>query len=156
MAAEIAAIAGLAAHPATRPLPAVRDPRSYTRSQYACELCHKRKVRCDIARSGRPCTNCTIDNRECTPREKRKRRTNRRRTDGVPLTGVVQDTVPSTAESVQDPRGSGPEQHMATSLPSIASNLLHAGQHASSSAVMNSRESPLPIEAIALLKDRRL
>lgn len=36
------------------------------RSSRACERCHRRKVRCDGAISGFPCTNCRLDQYPCT------------------------------------------------------------------------------------------
>jgi hypothetical protein len=42
------------------------------RAGRACALCRSRKVRCDVVRSGPPCTNCQLDSLECiVPRSKR-------------------------------------------------------------------------------------
>jgi hypothetical protein len=47
------------------------------RARIACTLCHKRKVRCNSAIVGNPCSNCFQDGEECTlrvsNRGKRKR-----------------------------------------------------------------------------------
>lgn len=36
------------------------------RAAAACELCHKRKVRCSLDRTGLPCSNCQDDGSVCT------------------------------------------------------------------------------------------
>ncbi|KAL2844509.1 fungal-specific transcription factor domain-containing protein [Aspergillus pseudoustus] len=47
------------------------------RAVQACLYCRKRKVRCDVAAKGQPCTNCSLDNTACEV----KRRQQRRQTD---------------------------------------------------------------------------
>lgn len=47
----------------SKPPPLVKKRR--TRASKACLLCHKRKVRCYIARVGSPCSNCTVDQETC-------------------------------------------------------------------------------------------
>ncbi|KAG9250819.1 putative Zn(II)2Cys6 transcription factor [Emericellopsis atlantica] len=37
------------------------------RSKAACQACHDRKVRCNLALSGPPCINCSLDNVACEP-----------------------------------------------------------------------------------------
>jgi hypothetical protein len=51
---------------------ALRQSRRLKRSQVACMACRRRKVRCDFAISGPPCTNCRLDCCPCVtkPREK--------------------------------------------------------------------------------------
>jgi len=45
------------------------------RAARACETCNKRKVRCDAASLGIPCTNCVAFDCECIiPQQRRKRR----------------------------------------------------------------------------------
>lgn len=38
------------------------------RARIACELCHQRKVRCDVSVVGTPCTNCRLDSHSCSTR----------------------------------------------------------------------------------------
>jgi len=42
------------------------------RAANACTECHHRKVRCDVSRSGLPCTNCKTDSKVCTIKESRR------------------------------------------------------------------------------------
>ncbi|KAH8600021.1 hypothetical protein B0O99DRAFT_611580 [Bisporella sp. PMI_857] len=35
------------------------------KARIACQLCRKRKVRCDFAQRRGPCTNCLVDNSSC-------------------------------------------------------------------------------------------
>ncbi|KAF2824524.1 hypothetical protein CC86DRAFT_408598 [Ophiobolus disseminans] len=52
------------------------------RASRACETCHARKVRCDAASLGIPCTNCTAFSIECRiPAPKRKKTTTPRAKD---------------------------------------------------------------------------
>ncbi|CAI4212132.1 unnamed protein product [Parascedosporium putredinis] len=56
---------------------AKRPPRRHTRkvrASIACSVCRARKVRCNVAADGPPCTNCRLDGIKCTiPQEKRPR-----------------------------------------------------------------------------------
>lgn len=42
--------------------------RVFKRASYACMKCQERKVRCDVAIRGSPCTNCLLDGDECEVR----------------------------------------------------------------------------------------
>ncbi|PSR80453.1 hypothetical protein BD289DRAFT_64156 [Coniella lustricola] len=54
------------------------------RASRACETCHARKVRCDAASLGIPCTNCVAFQIECKiPTPKRKK---------VPATSTTKDS----------------------------------------------------------------
>ncbi|KAJ0418668.1 fungal-specific transcription factor domain-containing protein [Aspergillus carlsbadensis] len=44
------------------------------RAAQACLHCRKRKVRCDVASKGQPCTNCTMDNTACEVKRRQQRR----------------------------------------------------------------------------------
>jgi Fungal Zn(2)-Cys(6) binuclear cluster domain len=44
------------------------NPPPRKRARIACHLCHERKVRCDTAIVGTPCTNCRMDNHFCSVR----------------------------------------------------------------------------------------
>lgn len=46
--------------------PQVGFPKRRRRAGIACTRCHHRKVRCDLARGGSPCTNCRLDSATCT------------------------------------------------------------------------------------------
>ena len=39
--------------------------RTKIRAHIACQVCRARKVRCDVAENGAPCTNCKLDKIEC-------------------------------------------------------------------------------------------
>lgn len=59
-------------------LHAIGSPRylrrdHYRRARVACLSCRRRKVRCDAMTYGRPCTNCRLDNHDCTTRPKSPR-----------------------------------------------------------------------------------
>ncbi|KAH7012816.1 putative Zn(II)2Cys6 transcription factor [Ilyonectria destructans] len=41
----------------------------------ACKACHDRKVRCSLAKSGPPCTNCSLDEVECELRARKSHKT---------------------------------------------------------------------------------
>ncbi|KAL6711025.1 Transcriptional activator of fatty acid utilization [Coniothyrium glycines] len=85
MATPVSAPPPLAAHPASKgddtPLSAGSQnvPPGHPsfrrqRASRACETCHARKVRCDAASLGIPCTNCTAFSIECRiPQPKRKK-----------------------------------------------------------------------------------
>ncbi|KAH7370684.1 hypothetical protein BKA65DRAFT_489037 [Rhexocercosporidium sp. MPI-PUGE-AT-0058] len=45
------------------PAPRSKPPRK--RSIQACLTCRSRKVRCDVALHGQPCTNCSLDEKQC-------------------------------------------------------------------------------------------
>ncbi|KAF2725949.1 hypothetical protein K431DRAFT_308973 [Polychaeton citri CBS 116435] len=75
------------------------------RASRACETCHARKVRCDAASLGVPCTNCVAFSIECkipTPKRKKAQQTKK---DGAESEhsysadqqspGVASDTLPS-------------------------------------------------------------
>lgn len=40
----------------------------WRRATFACARCHRRKVRCNVAASGPPCTNCRLDGHDCAVR----------------------------------------------------------------------------------------
>lgn len=43
----------------------LRSKPSRTRSLQACLTCRSRKVRCDVSIHGQPCTNCSLDDKQC-------------------------------------------------------------------------------------------
>ncbi|ENH68122.1 Cutinase transcription factor 1 beta, partial [Fusarium oxysporum f. sp. cubense race 1] len=45
--------------------PATRSKALHRRSLQACLICRSRKVRCDVSVHGQPCTNCSLDDKEC-------------------------------------------------------------------------------------------
>lgn len=54
--------------------PAAKRQASRKRLGGACKACHDRKVRCSLAKSGPPCTNCSLDDIECEPRVRKAQR----------------------------------------------------------------------------------
>lgn len=44
------------------------------RARHACLDCRARKVRCDVSVTGTPCTNCKLDDHECTIQRRKTRR----------------------------------------------------------------------------------
>lgn len=54
--------------------PAAKRQASRKRLGGACKACHDRKVRCSLAKSGPPCTNCSLDDIECEPRVRKSQR----------------------------------------------------------------------------------
>ncbi|KAL1894052.1 hypothetical protein Sste5346_006194 [Sporothrix stenoceras] len=48
--------------------------RSRKRSVLACQLCHSRKVRCNVTQSGPPCANCAQDGVRCETVDKGRQR----------------------------------------------------------------------------------
>ena len=40
------------------------------RARIACVCCHDRKVRCDVAVNGNPCTNCRLDGNKCSVKDR--------------------------------------------------------------------------------------
>ncbi|KAJ5675418.1 hypothetical protein N7462_008315 [Penicillium macrosclerotiorum] len=68
------------------------------RASRACETCHARKVRCDAASLGVPCTNCVAFSIECKiPTPKRKKNSSKGKDDGQ-----YADSPPHTASSLVD------------------------------------------------------
>ncbi|CVK91845.1 related to cutinase transcription factor 1 beta [Fusarium mangiferae] len=49
--------------PASKPV--TRSKALHKRSLQACLICRSRKVRCDVSIHGPPCTNCSLDDKEC-------------------------------------------------------------------------------------------
>lgn len=80
------------------------------RASRACETCHARKVRCDAASLGVPCTNCTAFGIECRiPTPKRKKTSNKKDSDGEQTTIVPQESAlrrESTATTADSPAAS--------------------------------------------------
>ncbi|PKY05798.1 hypothetical protein P168DRAFT_221156, partial [Aspergillus campestris IBT 28561] len=72
--------------------------RRIRRAAAACYRCHWRKVRCDAAVLGSPCTNCTLDRRtDCTLRPNVTARFKRLQQNGNPQSGASAEIIPPTA-----------------------------------------------------------
>ncbi|KAF1987473.1 hypothetical protein K402DRAFT_445970 [Aulographum hederae CBS 113979] len=72
------------------------------RASRACETCHARKVRCDAASLGVPCTNCTAFGIECripTPKRKKTASNKAKDTDSDRDGGPDNELSPMTADS---------------------------------------------------------
>ena len=61
--------------------PIVPLQNAYSDSERACIDCHARKVKCDAADCGFPCTNCKASNVECAVADRRKRKRHHAVTD---------------------------------------------------------------------------
>src|SRR6266536_1050588 len=94
--------------------PVKRGPTLHRpRACKACQYCRSRKVRCDWAATGDPCTNCRLDSRECTtvPRKQqvsrpRKHGAERKRKSKYHESGALSTAFPTPSPS----ESSRPEQ----------------------------------------------
>ncbi|QIX01208.1 hypothetical protein AMS68_006725 [Peltaster fructicola] len=69
------------------------------RASRACETCHARKVRCDAASLGVPCTNCVAFQIECKiPTPKRKKTSGKKESDSEQAESYVTERSPSTTQ----------------------------------------------------------
>ncbi|KAH8897372.1 hypothetical protein GQ53DRAFT_838002 [Thozetella sp. PMI_491] len=68
----------------------VSGQRVKPRAGKACSGCHTRKVRCDVAQSGRPCTRCRADGYDCVPHSRKMRHRK-----GAAERGAVSPGVPT-------------------------------------------------------------
>ena len=59
---------------ATSHLVASIRKRKTQRASFVCKVCQKRKIRCDLSFRTPPCTNCRLDQTECSLPEYRRRR----------------------------------------------------------------------------------
>lgn len=57
------------------------------RAPKACVKCRRRKVRCDVTRTGNPCTNCRLDSKQC---------------EVIPRAKTRQVSFPSSAPALAD------------------------------------------------------
>ncbi|KIW66614.1 hypothetical protein, variant [Phialophora macrospora] len=109
------------------------------RASRACETCHARKVRCDAASLGVPCTNCVAFSIECRiPVPKRKRASAARAKDEESETGDSQQPGTPT-----DPRLTRPTQPKPTAgynspdgIPSTQISEAQAAQQAANNSTM--------------------
>ncbi|EXJ90376.1 hypothetical protein A1O1_03477 [Capronia coronata CBS 617.96] len=109
------------------------------RASRACETCHARKVRCDAASLGVPCTNCVAFSIECRiPVPKRKRAGTARTKEEGSETGESQ--LPATPT---DPRLTRPSQAKPTvgynspdGIPSTQISNAEAAQQAANNGTM--------------------
>lgn len=93
----------------TNPAPPSQQPGHQSfrrqRASRACETCHARKVRCDAASLGVPCTNCVAFNIECRiPTAKRKRGNHVKNEDSQSVNGDADQDYSHL--SPDDPDGS--------------------------------------------------
>ncbi|KAK3069456.1 Transcriptional activator of fatty acid utilization [Teratosphaeriaceae sp. CCFEE 6253] len=90
--------------PKDNPAPPSQIPGSASfrrqRASRACETCHARKVRCDAASLGVPCTNCVAFSIECRIPAPKRKKTGGKKDEGSERRGSYADTAPSpTARS---------------------------------------------------------
>ncbi|KAH6676985.1 hypothetical protein F5X68DRAFT_157450 [Plectosphaerella plurivora] len=55
----------------------IPSKKTRSRASKACLVCRRRKVRCNVAITGPPCSNCTIDGETCTIPEKSQKKWSR-------------------------------------------------------------------------------
>ncbi|PKY06946.1 hypothetical protein P168DRAFT_278962 [Aspergillus campestris IBT 28561] len=93
------------------------------RAPVACRACHKRKVRCNVAADGPPCSNCARDGTECVLHVPEKRRPRRSRWDASGASGRSHSAThyqsPLQARGREDkgPRGYLPEASISPAQP---------------------------------------
>ncbi|KAI1619064.1 transcriptional regulatory protein [Exophiala viscosa] len=115
------------------------------RASRACETCHARKVRCDAASLGVPCTNCVAFSIECRiPVPKRKRASTARAKDEESEAGDSQQPPTPT-----DPRLTRPSQPRPTAgfnspdgIPSTQMSEAQAAQQAANNSTMTQFMKP--------------
>ncbi|KAK3944806.1 fungal-specific transcription factor domain-containing protein [Diplogelasinospora grovesii] len=81
------------------------------RASRACETCHARKVRCDAASLGVPCTNCVAFQIECripTPKRKKTSNNSSQLKDSDSERGDAEDRSPNPPGSSTFPSGTRP------------------------------------------------
>ncbi|ORY03666.1 fungal-specific transcription factor domain-domain-containing protein [Clohesyomyces aquaticus] len=106
------------------------------RASRACETCHARKVRCDAASLGVPCTNCTAFSIECRIPTPKRKKTQSKAKDGDSERGDDQiegDDSPaaSTAQSVDGvPRDKTTVYNSPDGTPSTQVSSAYAAQQA--------------------------
>ncbi|KAK3323578.1 fungal-specific transcription factor domain-containing protein [Cercophora scortea] len=99
------------------------------RASRACETCHARKVRCDAASLGVPCTNCVAFSIECRiPTPKRKKISNSatgQSKDSDSERGETEDRSPNPPGTSTFPTGSRPPAvyHTHEGTPSAAAHV---------------------------------
>ncbi|KAF1960799.1 hypothetical protein CC80DRAFT_489046 [Byssothecium circinans] len=102
------------------------------RASRACETCHARKVRCDAASLGVPCTNCTAFNIECRiPTPKRKKTTAARAQDSQSENGENDERSPAPSSTTPgDTRDKTTVYNTPDGTPSTTVSPAYAAQQA--------------------------
>ncbi|KAF2636908.1 hypothetical protein P280DRAFT_510202, partial [Massarina eburnea CBS 473.64] len=102
------------------------------RASRACETCHARKVRCDAASLGVPCTNCTAFGIECRiPTPKRKKTTAARAQDSQSETGDNDERSPAPSSTTPgDTRDRTTAYNSPDGTPSTTISPAYAAQQA--------------------------
>ncbi|KAF2403319.1 hypothetical protein EJ06DRAFT_272345 [Trichodelitschia bisporula] len=86
----------------TGPHPAGHPSFRRQRASRACETCHARKVRCDAASLGVPCTNCTAFGIECRIPAPKRKKTSQSKKDGESDNEIAQSQSPTATASPGD------------------------------------------------------
>ncbi|KAK5687903.1 Transcriptional activator of fatty acid utilization [Elasticomyces elasticus] len=85
--------------PKGNPAPPSQIPRSASfrrqRASRACDICHARKVRCDAASLGVPCTNCVAFFIKCKIPAPKRTKTDGKKDGESERRGSYADTAPS-------------------------------------------------------------
>ncbi|KAH3915507.1 hypothetical protein HBI56_149340 [Parastagonospora nodorum] len=99
------------------------------RASRACETCHARKVRCDAASLGIPCTNCTAFSIECRiPAPKRKKTTTARARDADSDRGDSDARSPASPSA--EPRDKTAAYNSEDGTPATTVSSAYAAQQA--------------------------
>ncbi|KAE8331414.1 hypothetical protein BDV39DRAFT_201064 [Aspergillus sergii] len=110
------------------------SPARTTRARVACASCRNRKVRCDVAHRGRPCTNCFLDHKDCAievggRHDRNRARQRKRNFVPAPKLGVTPADTATTVVDTPDldytrPQGRGSNLPTESQTDSLASNHL--------------------------------
>ncbi|KAH6668929.1 fungal-specific transcription factor domain-containing protein [Halenospora varia] len=119
------------------------------RAPGACLACRARKVRCDVAQRGAPCTNCSFDKNDCVVKARPSRyRTAQSRTDTPPRVSRPVPTPPVSEETQPEDQLCSiarPERHPTDRGSNTTGNMpdenLRVGQHATSNYEDSSDQS---------------
>ncbi|KAF1995407.1 hypothetical protein P154DRAFT_526331 [Amniculicola lignicola CBS 123094] len=131
----------LAAQPSgPNPAPPSQQPGHLSfrrqRASRACETCHARKVRCDAASLGVPCTNCTAFSIECRIPTPKRKKTHSKAKDTDSDVGehsqneVSQSPAPSIAAGDGGPRDKTTVYNSPDGTPSTSVSNAYAAQQA--------------------------
>ncbi|KAF2198670.1 hypothetical protein GQ43DRAFT_443127 [Delitschia confertaspora ATCC 74209] len=129
-------LAAQASHPAPTSQQVGHPSFRRQRASRACETCHARKVRCDAASLGVPCTNCTAFSIECRIPTPKRKKTQAKGKDVDSERGDSQVEVSqSPAAAAQADNGAGRDKttvyNTPDGTPSTAVSNAYAAQQAS-------------------------
>ncbi|KAF2113345.1 fungal-specific transcription factor domain-containing protein [Lophiotrema nucula] len=125
-------------NPTSNPAPPHQQPNHLSfrrqRASRACETCHARKVRCDAASLGVPCTNCTAFGIECripTPKRKKTQQSKTKDAESDAGDSLGDDRSPAaTPSDTQGPRDRTTVYNSPDGTPSTTVSNAYAAQQA--------------------------